>query len=108
MEGNLPSEILLTATEGEQLHLSMVLVTCCGFDNVQLTAEIFPYVSLVKSDCNQILQLQRQKNPLIIFSGNQTEGGDGRENYDSFVFNKTASKKAKRIPIFNFLLTFTY
>lgn len=34
MDGNLLSEMLLTAAEGEQLHLSMVLVTCCGYDNI--------------------------------------------------------------------------
>lgn len=100
MEGNLPSEILLTATEGEQLHLNMVLLPRCGFDNVQLTGEIFPYVSLVKSDCNQILQLQRlkkkKKKSFIIFSGIQAESDDGRKNYNSFVFNTTASKKAKK------------
>lgn len=80
----------------------MVLVTCYGFDNIQLTAEIFPYSSLVKSDCNQMLQLQRLKLINHFFLETK-KNDDGRENYNSFVFNKTAIKKAKRIPISNFL-----
>lgn len=59
-QGNLP-----TAT---QPRPGTALVIRCGSDKLQLTAEIFPNVSLMKSDCNQILQLQRQKNkPRIIF-----------------------------------------
>lgn len=41
----------------------------------------------------------KAKKSLIFFSGAQAEGDDGKENYDSFVFDRTASKKAKRIPL---------
>jgi len=34
------------------------------------------------------------------FSRNQADGDDGRENYNAFVFNRTASKKAQKIAFF--------